>query len=93
MIVTLMLKVPLVVLILWFDQCAAQYCAFVQMMHRYVFEAQKVEALFLALFNLLMDGLEVMDLLIKFVVLWWRVNNLPLLVSCFSKKLLTLVGI
>jgi hypothetical protein len=70
------------------DQCYAQYCAFARLLHQSVSGAQKVKASFLCAFWLLVDGFEVVDLLIELVILWCRVDNLPLLVSCFSKKCL-----
>jgi hypothetical protein len=55
---------------------------------------RKSKHLLFQLFNLLVDGFKVGNLLIKLIILWCRVDNIPLLVLCFSKNhLFSLVGI
>jgi hypothetical protein len=46
------------------------------------------------LLHLLTDGIEVIDLTIKFLIPWFRTNGLPLLEPCLpNESLVSLVGV
>jgi hypothetical protein len=58
------------------------------MLQQFASRAEKAKAFFFVFLNLAVDGLEVTDLLIGFIILWWGwgVSDLPLLFSCLPKK-------
>jgi hypothetical protein len=87
MIVTLMLKVPIAVLVFLLTNVMRNIAHLLGCFINLFLELRKPKHLFFVIFDLLVDGFEVVDLLIE-LILWCRVDNLPLLVPCFSKKCL-----
>jgi hypothetical protein len=88
MIVTLMLKVSIAVLVFLFISVMRNIAHLLGCFINPFLELRKLKHLFFALFDLVVDGFEVVDLMIELVILWYRVDNLPLLLPCFSKKCL-----
>lgn len=60
------------------------------MIRQFVIKAERLEAFFFTLFNLLLNGFEILDFLIK-IILWWRIHGLPFLSLRLDKYFIILV--
>jgi hypothetical protein len=87
-VTTLVVHITVVVLILLFNVPHLFYC-FVNLSLKF----KKTKHLLPVLLQLLVDFFEVVDLLIKLLVLWLWADGLPLLVPCLSDSFVPLVGV
>jgi hypothetical protein len=86
MIVTLMSKVPIMVLVLLLICVMCDDAHLISCLINLLLNLKELKHLLFALFNLLVDGFEVVDLPIELIILWCRADSLPLLVLCLSKE-------
>jgi hypothetical protein len=94
MVVTLMLKVPVVVLTFLLVGVLRNVVHLLDCIINLLLKPREAKHLLFALFNLLVDGFKVVDLLIELIVSWYRTDSLPLLTPCLSEEcLFSLVGI